>query len=399
MISVAGALSAQGSQWIERSAGLPVSQAVVTGLSINPKGGGLFALTPFNGLFKSSDGGENWGLVRSITGVLSLAMKAENTSTIYATTDHGIFKTTNSGGSWTVADNGVTGFVRALVIDPDDSETLYAHTIDNGLFKTSDGAATWREVRTGLHDGNSYGVAIATAPGHTPTLYLAYGITNVLGSRISRSTDGGATWSAVSVLSSSSINSLSIDPASPSTIYATANFTTSNSHGFVVGGGILKSTDAGANWEVVSGLPQNDSISSFAIDPAAPSTLFATYKFGAGGGMLKSTDGGVSFAVIGTDVIPSLSRPTLAIDPATSTVYVAYYGQNGCGILKSQDGGSNWQEADGGLEYVDVSLMAVDPVNSSFVYSVAPVRPVNFRRSTVVTDYIGAMMEDLPGRA
>src|SRR5262249_4626696 len=43
---------------------------------------------------------------------------------------------------------------------------------------------------------------------------------------------------------------------------------------------------------------------------------------------------------------------------------------------KSRDGGNSWEEADGGLESVDVSLMTVDPVNSSTVYSVAPVGPV-----------------------
>src|SRR5262249_5325852 len=125
--------------------------------------------------------------------------------------------------------------------------------------------------------------------------------------------------------------------------------------------------------------PQNDQINSFAIDPAAPSTLYATtYTFRAGGSILKSTDGGVSYAAIATDVIPSLSQPTLAFDPATSTVYVAYYGQNGTGIVKSGDGGNSWEQADGGLEDVDVSLMAVDPLNPSTVYSVAPVGPVNF---------------------
>src|SRR5262249_23517167 len=339
MVSVAGAASAQGSQWTDQSSGLPVSRAVVTRLSIHPKDGGLFGLTTNGRLFRSSDGGQHWTPVSSITGVRSLVMDVENPNTIYATTDHGVLKTTNRGGSWNAADKGVTGFVRALVIDPYDSATLYALTSDNGLFKTSDGAATWNEVQTGLHDGNSNGVALSTGPGRPATVYLVYSVNNanLNQSGIATSTDGGATWSSVPGPSNIFISSLTIDPASPSTIYATSYSRAS------VPGGIFKTTDGGANWEAGNGLPQNDSISSVAIDPTAPSTLYATYTLRAAGGILKSTNGGGSFGPIGAGIIPGLSRPTLAIDPATSTVYVAYYGQNGSGVLKSGDGGNSWE--------------------------------------------------------
>src|SRR4029434_342215 len=71
------------------------------------------------------------------------------------------------------------------------------------------------------------------------------------------------------------------------------------------------------------------------------------------------------------DVIPNLSHPTLAIDAVKSTVYAIYNGQNGNGIWKSGDGGETWAEADRGLVYIDASLMTVDPLNSSTVYSAA----------------------------
>jgi photosystem II stability/assembly factor-like uncharacterized protein len=303
-------------------------------------------------------------------------MDPENNSTIYSTTDHGVFKTTNSGASWTSASNGLPDGVIALIVDPYDSTTLYALTGDNRLFKTSDGAATWSEVQTGVHDGNSDGVALATGSGRPGTVYLVY-FNHVTGQgSIATSTDGGVTWSSVQVPSKTLIRSLTIDPSSPSIIYATSISIQSSGP---PRGGILKTTNGGRNWESANGLPQNATINSFAIDPAAPFTLYAAYTFqaGGGGGILKSTDGGVSFGPIGTDVIPSLSQPTLAIDPTTSTVYVAYNGQTGSGILKSGDGGNSWEEADNGVALVDVSSMVVDPVNSATVYSVAPLGPVN----------------------
>jgi photosystem II stability/assembly factor-like uncharacterized protein len=370
MVSVAGAAAAQGAYWTERSSGLPVSRAVVNRLFIHPKDGTLFGLTD-DGLFKSTDGGQHWAPVMSITGIQSLVMDPENSGTIYAATGHGVLKTANAGRSWIAADKGLPGIVNALVMDFQDSTILYALSND-GVFKTSDGAASWNPV--GQLDANSSGLALATGPGNPGTVYLVYYDRHTGQGKIATSTDGGITWSPVPVPSNILIRSLTIDPSSPSTIYATSYATSISLRGPF--GSIFKTTDGGANWEGVNDLPQNDSISSIVIDPAAPSTLYATYTFQTLGGILKSTDGGASFGPIGMDVIPYFSHPTLAIDPATSTVYAAYNSPYGSGVLKSRDAGNSWEEADSGLEYIDVSLMTVDPVNSSTVYSVAPVGPV-----------------------
>ena len=159
IVSVAGAAAAQEAQWTERSSGLPVSRAVVGRLSIHPKDSSLFGLTN-NGLFKSTDGGQHWALVSSITGVRSLVLDPENSSTIYLATGHGVLKTTNGGEIWTAADSGLTGTVNALVMDFQDSKILYALS-DVGVFKTSDGAASWNPVFQ--LDANSFGVALATS--------------------------------------------------------------------------------------------------------------------------------------------------------------------------------------------------------------------------------------------
>jgi photosystem II stability/assembly factor-like uncharacterized protein len=103
-------------------------------LSIHPKNSSLFALTD-NGLFKITDGGQHGTPISSITGVHSLVMDPENSGTIYAATDHEILKTTNAGGSWTAADTGRPGVVNALVMDFQDSKILYALS-DDGVFKT-----------------------------------------------------------------------------------------------------------------------------------------------------------------------------------------------------------------------------------------------------------------------
>src|SRR2546430_7068457 len=73
------------------------------------------------------------------------------------------------------------------------------------------------------------------------------------------------------------IAALAIDPMTPGVLYAAA------------GGGVFKSTNGGASWSAVNtGLPNSSYVSVLAIDPQTPATLYA----GTYGGLFKSYDGG-----------------------------------------------------------------------------------------------------------
>jgi photosystem II stability/assembly factor-like uncharacterized protein len=64
-----------------------------------------------------------------------------------------IFETTNLNDptpTWTSASNGIpTVPISALVVDPQDSNTLYAET-DIGVYSSTDGGANWAPYGTGL---------------------------------------------------------------------------------------------------------------------------------------------------------------------------------------------------------------------------------------------------------
>src|SRR5579871_3356559 len=81
----------------------------------------------------------------------TLAIDPQDPATIYAGTSGGVFKTTNSGASWTPANSGLPiGYgARALVIDPVNSATLYVGGACGawghcGIFKSIDGARSWQ---------------------------------------------------------------------------------------------------------------------------------------------------------------------------------------------------------------------------------------------------------------
>lgn len=153
------------------------------------------------------------------------------------------------------------------------------------------------------------------------------------------------------------ITTLAIDPRTPSTLYAGT-----------CDRGMFKSTDGGASWSV-TGLT-NIYIFTLAIDPQTPTTLYVGAAphdcTGAFIGewyqaaVYKSTDGGTTWTATGLAWATVIS---LAIDPKTpTTLYAGTYYQ---GVFKSTDGGATWS---GGGPII-VSALAIDPVSPTTVYA------------------------------
>jgi hypothetical protein len=133
--------------------GLPGGTAV-TVFAIDPSTPRTLYALAFNndnpenrGVFKSTDGGGSWSAINaglplpseSHIGVTALAIDPTMPSTLYAGTRGvdglaGVFKSTDSGGSWNSLNTGLTLGVSALAIDPSTPGTLYAATYDGGVF-------------------------------------------------------------------------------------------------------------------------------------------------------------------------------------------------------------------------------------------------------------------------
>src|SRR5206468_3734344 len=174
---------------------------------------------------------------------------------------------TAEGGinSWT--SNGPEGrSIMALAIDPMTPSTLYAGTYGGGVYKSTSGGAGWSAVNTGLpyyygrYYFRPYVTALAIDPQTPTTLYAGTG-----GSGVFKSTDGGASWSAVNTglpysgpsytPHYSYVPALAIDPQTPATLYAGTS-----------GSGVFKSTDGGASWNAVNtGLPNYPYVLTVAI--------------------------------------------------------------------------------------------------------------------------------------
>src|SRR5450830_930703 len=240
--------------------------------------------------------------------VTALAINPSTPATLYAGTASGVFKSTDSGGTWAAANKGLTNLnISALAINPTTPTTLYAGTYD-GVFKSTDSGGTWAAANTGLTNLNVY--ALAINPTTPATLYAG------TWGGVFKSTDSGGTWAAANTgLTNPYVYALAIDPTTPATLYAG---TSQYGSYFPTYGEVFKSTDSGGTWVAANtGLTQL-TVPALAINPTTPATLYA----GTRDGVFKSTDSGGTWAAANKR-LPKLSVDALALDPTGETTLYA----------------------------------------------------------------------------
>jgi uncharacterized protein (TIGR03437 family) len=109
--------------------------------------------------------------------------------------------------------------IGVLAVDPQNSRTLYAAG-SVGVMKSRDGGASWNAMNSGLTPWSPGQWDVITAleidPQNSNTVYVA------IAGRVFMSTDGAANWSEVNSgpKTLSSVSTLALGPKDPSTLYA-----------------------------------------------------------------------------------------------------------------------------------------------------------------------------------
>lgn len=130
-------------------ANLPAS---VTALVPNPTNPNQLYAATNEGLWVSDTMGEQWERVQDLPATTSLQFDAADPRILYVTTPaDGFFRSTDSGGTWQPANEGLTASpdaplaVTALVQDRAHPTTLYVAT-STAIFTSEDGGAQWLPV-------------------------------------------------------------------------------------------------------------------------------------------------------------------------------------------------------------------------------------------------------------
>jgi hypothetical protein len=307
-----------GSNW-----GLVLSGNPGGPLAINPSDPQVVYAGAYSGVYVSTDGGADWNLMtQGITGGAAvLAVNPSNAQILYAANSSGIYMTTDGGSNWSASGlSGVT--VTSFAIDPITPETIYAGG-KGGVFESTDGGANWNSLASSLGQGASSVSCLAINPVNPKIIYA--GEDN---GAISMSTDGGANWVTILSLNSDpsedyNVTSLVINPAYPQFIYGAVNYFGQGT------GAMIGSPDGGASWLQSGGIPLGGMIQSFAISPAAPDVLYA--------GLFES-EFDASGVYMLTSAGPSAPDPPTGVtaDVYNTSAVVGFQAPSGCW----SDGGS-----------------------------------------------------------
>lgn len=135
--------------------------------------------------------GPDGGIVRAI------AIDPQGSNILYAATNAGVSKATDGGTSWNPANSGLpTLLVSNIMIDTQHPDTLYLSSTV-GIFKSADAGASWNSANNGLPGygpGNYVYVSTLTISlQDSNTLYACLAELESGAPSVFKSTDGGPT--------------------------------------------------------------------------------------------------------------------------------------------------------------------------------------------------------------
>lgn len=308
--------------------------------------------------------------------VHAIVVAPSTPTTIYLGCDGGIFKSTNSGVTWTSMNTtglSATQF-QSLAIHPSDLKFSIGGTQDNGtnMYKPD---GTWNRIDFG--DGG-YALIDQNATNTTNvTMYHTYynstaapllGLARV--DLVSGAVEGawpfygcnGVTGNGIACTGTVMFYApIALGPGNPNTVYYCADK-------------LYRSVDKGVNFSIVS---QNPIVSGVAISTAAIAKQDDNFRIvGLTNGQVWFTNTGSSTLVNITPAgAPAQAVQRVAIDPTNKNVAYVCYG--GYGVTAGQhiwktinlnNITPTWSASGTGVPDVPVNSMAIDPINSSVMY-------------------------------
>lgn len=133
--------------------------------SLASKSGTVYAGTATIGIWKSTNNGETWNSTASINSPGAVSIAAATDQIVYAgSVNNGLYKTTNGGSTWNqIGFAGKT--VRAVTLDPGNTNQVYASVIGEGVKRSINGGGIWQSLDAGLPDANVLSLLVTYVSG------------------------------------------------------------------------------------------------------------------------------------------------------------------------------------------------------------------------------------------
>lgn len=315
---------------------------------------------------------------------LSSVVGADGTTTVFAGTLTGVFRSDDAGQSWAPTSALRSPFIEAVAVSPDfgNDQTAVAGTTDSGLHMTYDGGERWeRRMFWGEHPTVT---ALAFSPFYADDETIAAGTD---GRGVYISDNRGGSWNGYGPeLADAQITALAVAPHSADVLFAGA-----------VEGGIMRSVDQARSWSAGAGLPDDATVLGIAMSPTflddglalAGTEMHGLYRSQDHGTSWNAVDDvpsnwpinavtvvggadGAAIAVAGNTLWRSAddgatwkrvrlrgARSASLLALATGADGVVLAGVNGAGVIRSVNGGQKWAASSNGL--TSLPILALQP--------------------------------------
>ena len=237
---------------------------------------------------------------------------------------------------------------------PGDPATYYAGAASGGVWKSTDRGATWTPVfdkqpvmaigalAVSMSDHNQVWAGTGEA--------WAIRDSDMMGDGIYKSTDAGANWQHMGLDQTGRIGRIVVHPTDPNIVYAC---TLGRTTGPQQERGVFKTTNGGRTWDRVLFVDPNTGCSGLNIDANDPNTLFAgmwqvemhTYAMFSGGpssAVYVTHDSGANWKRLEGHGLPHAPVGKIDVAPAPSNSKRVY------ALIQTADQGSIWRSDDGG---------------------------------------------------
>jgi len=308
----------------------------------------IFDLGNDGGIWKYANGRfQNLNTNLAITQFYTVGIDPQRPEFSYGgTQDNGTLKNVQPSLTWNAIYGGDGGVV---IVDPSDTNVIYAEYVYGDIVKTTDGGKHWIHVTTGLEKGYWITPLVMDPKSHQ-VLYTGM-------SKVFKTTNGGGSWTPISpqLVSGRLITTLSISPVNPQVIYAGLSGYRGSYPSY-----LFVTTDGGEHWiDVSNNLPDRYLVRVLA-DPKIPGRVYATNivsssSVSAPVHIMRSEDHGLTWKII-TSNFPDIPTKCILIDSLTNFIYAGTYQ----GVYRSTDDGASWQAFNDQLPNAIVDDMAMN---------------------------------------
>jgi photosystem II stability/assembly factor-like uncharacterized protein len=140
-----------GDLWVEKNSGLTAQDisCIAAGDAASQI---VYAGAWGKGVFRSSDGGDNWQSVWSSdkNPHINALYVSSIDQAVYAATEHGLFKSSDFGDTWSHIFN--YGKIRTVAVQPKNPDIIYIGARWHGNLRSEDGGQTWHKINNGVYD-------------------------------------------------------------------------------------------------------------------------------------------------------------------------------------------------------------------------------------------------------